>query len=372
MKKNSLKQSSAQLLEELSLAFGPSGFEDELHLIIKDKLGSICDFDYDRLGSIICVHKPGGAKKNTANNAGKPKIAIFTHIDEVGFMIRGIMNNGFLKFINLGGWTTQTLPSQKVLIKNSGGDFVKGVIGMKPPHMLTDDERSKSPKLDALYIDIGACSAEEVASDYKIELGAPAVPYSDFGTLNKSWLYYGKAFDNRAGVCAMIQIMQKTAEAGLNAQIYGVGSTLEESGLRGAKTSAMKIKPDMAIIIDTPPADDTPNNETAYPAQGKLGSGPQIRLFDPTMTVRPKLVDFVKKIVDAGKLTAQYAVRSSGGTDAGAVHLTEAGVPSIVLGIPTRYIHSHTSVLDINDIERTVMLTLKMIEKISAEKKAAF
>ncbi len=372
MKKNNQKQSSAQLLEELSLAFGPSGFEDDLHLIIKEKLDGICDFDYDRLGSIICAHKSGGTKKDAAKNADKPKIAIFTHIDEVGFMVRGIMSNGFLKFINLGGWTTQTLPSQKVLIKNSDGDFVKGVIGMKPPHMMTDDERSKSPKLDALYIDIGACSAEEVINDYKIELGAPSVPYSDFGTLNKNWLYYGKAFDNRAGVCAMVQIMQKTADAGLNAQIYGVGSTLEESGLRGAKTSAMKIKPDMAIIIDTPPADDTPNNETAYPAQGKLSCGPQIRLFDPTMTVRPKLTEFIKKIVKTNKLTAQYAVRSSGGTDAGAVHLTEAGVPSIVLGIPTRYIHSHTSVLDINDIEHTIKLALKMIEKISEEKKASF
>lgn len=370
MKKNKENDARAELLEDLSMAFGPSGFESDVHDIIRDELGDICDFEYDGLGSIICRHKKVGAKK--AAGAPLPKMAIFTHIDEIGFMIRGVMSNGFLKFIPLGGWTAQTLPSQKVLIQNSDGDLVIGVIGMKPPHMMTDDERSKAPKIDSLYIDVGAVSAEEVEKDYKIELGAPAVPYSEFGDLNKSWLFQGKAFDNRAGVCAMIEIMKRTAKAKLAVEVIGVGSTQEESGLRGAKTAAMKIKPDMAIVIDTPPADDTPNNETAWPAQGKLGCGPQVRLFDPTMIARPGLVDFVRKTVKAEKLIAQYAVRSSGGTDAGSVHLTEAGVPTIVLGIPTRYIHSHTSVLDINDIGRTADLAVKMAEKLSASKIDAF
>ena len=370
MKKNNENQARIDLLRELSLAFGASGFESDMHDIIKEKLSGVCSFEYDKLGSIICRHKKSGAKK--ASGPAKPVAAIFTHIDEIGFMVRGIMSNGFLKFVNLGGWTTQTLPSQKVLIRNTEGDYVIGVIGMKPPHMMTDDERSKAPKLDALYIDIGASSAEEVINDYKIDLGTPVVPYSEFGDLNKSWLYYGKAFDNRAGVCAMIEIMRRTAGANTGVELVGVGSTQEESGLRGAKTAAMKIKPDLAIVIDTPPADDTPNNETAYPAQGKLGSGPQIRLFDPTMIARPGLVEFVRKIVKADKLPAQFAVRSSGGTDAGSVHLTEAGVPTIVLGIPTRYIHSHTSVLDINDIGRAADLAVKMAEKLSAEKISSF
>lgn len=375
MKKNELKYSSAELLEELSLTFGPSGFEGDMHEVIKGRLKDICDFECDRLGSIICRHKgsnPNSRAAKAAGKASKPTVGIFTHIDEVGFMVRGIMANGFIKFINLGGWTTQTLPSQKVLIRNAEGDYVIGVIGMKPPHMMTDDERSKAPKIDALYIDIGASSADEVVNDFKIELGSPAVPYSEFGDLNKSWLYYGKAFDNRAGVCAMLQIMLAAAGRSYEFEIAGVGSTLEESGLRGAKTSAARIKPDLAIVIDTPPADDTPNNETAFPVQGKLGCGPQIRLYDPTMIANPRFIDFIKKTVKADKLNAQYAVRSSGGTDAGSVHLSDSGVPTVVLGIPTRYIHSHTSVINVNDIDDTVRLTLRLLEKLSARTIASF
>ncbi|HOT76197.1 MAG TPA: M20/M25/M40 family metallo-hydrolase, partial [Candidatus Wallbacteria bacterium] len=119
-------------------------------------------------------------------------------------------------------------------------------------------------------------------------------------------------------------------------------------------------------------ADDTPNNETAFPAQGKLGCGPQIRLYDPTMIANPRFIDFIKKTVKADKLNAQYAVRSSGGTDAGSVHLSDSGVPTVVLGIPTRYIHSHTSVINVNDIDDTVRLTLRLLEKLSARTIASF
>ncbi len=372
MKNKNEKQTTAQLLEELSLCFAPGGFESEMHGIIKEKLGTLCDFKFDKLGSIMCSHKSANASKGNSKKNNIPEVAIFTHIDEVGFMIRGITSGGFLKFVNLGGWSSQTLPSQKVLIRNADGDFVKGIIGMKPPHMLSDEERSKAPKLETLYIDIGAASAEEVEKEYKIELGSPAVAYSDFGAFNKTELYYGKAFDNRAGVCAMIRIMQKLADAQINVKVTGVGSSMEECGLRGAKTAASKLNPDLAIIIDTPPADDTPNNETAYPPQGKIGKGTQVRLFDPTMIARPGLVKYVKKIIESNGIPAQFAVRSSGGTDAGTVHLTQQGIPSIVFGIPTRYIHSHSSLLNINDIETTIELTVKMIKNLSEKQIADF
>jgi len=358
--------SCVEIFEELSMAFGVTGFEDDIHAIVKKRLGDICDFEFDRLNSIICRHK-------NARPAGKkPVVGIFTHIDEVGFMVRGITPNGFIKFITLGGWTMQTLPSHSVVIRNTDGGYVRGIIGMKPPHMMADDERSRAPKIESLYIDIGASSYDEVIGKYKIDLGCPAVPLSDFGELNGSGLYFGKAFDNRAGVCAMTLIMRMTQKLNERIDVVGIGSSLEESGLRGARTSAVAVRPDVAIVIDTPPADDTPNNETAYPAQGKIGCGPQIRLYDPTMIANHRLVDFVRKTAADKKIKAQCAVRSSGGTDAGSVHLANSGVPTIVLGIPTRYIHSHTGVLNIADIEGAANLSVEMIRKLTPEKIASF
>jgi len=367
MKKNNAvaTDKTADLLKELSMAFGVTGFEEDMHHIVKKHLKAFCEFNKDRSGSIICRHVQAGGREKAVRKLRK--IGIFTHIDEIGFMVRGIMPSGFIKFIGLGGWTTQTLPSQRVLIRNTEGGFVTGVIGMKPPHMMSEDERAKAPKIDSLYIDIGASSAGEVTGKFKIELGCPILPYSEFTRLNGGSLFCGKAFDNRAGVTAMIDIMK--ASAGLNGsiEVIGVGSSQEESGLRGAKTSAFAIDPDMAIVIDTPPADDTPNNETAYPAQGKIGSGPQVRLFDPTMIANHRLVSFVRNVAAAGKIPVQYAVRSSGGTDAGSVHLVNHGVPTIVIGIPTRYIHSHTSVIDVSDIDSTVRLVLAMIGNLTPE-----
>ena len=359
------KHTTAETLKELSTAFGVTGFEDDIHKIVKGHLSSVCTFETDRMNSIICHHKKTGPKRK--NNSRVRKIGIFTHIDEIGFMVRGIMASGFLKFIPLGGWSTQTLPSQRVLIRNTEGRLIHGIIGMKPPHMMSDDERSKTPKIDALYIDIGASSGEEILNKYKIDLGCPVMPFSDFMPLNGEALYSGKAFDNRAGVTSMISIMKGTAGLNKNIDVVGVGSSQEESGLRGAKTSAYKIMPDLAIVIDTPPADDTPNNETAYPAQGKIGCGPQLRLFDPTMIANHRLVDFIKKTAASEKLKLQCAVRSSGGTDAGSVHLALEGVPTVVLGIPVRYIHSHNGLIDVNDIENTVKLVTALVKKLTPE-----
>lgn len=361
---NTASKTSA-LLGELSGAFGVTGFEEDMHRLVKKHLAGVCGFEFDRSGSIICRHSKAGAR--AAGSAGRRKVGIFTHIDEIGFMVRGITPAGFLKFIGLGGWTTQTLPSQRVVIRNTDGGLVHGVIGMKPPHMMSEDERGKAPRIDSLYIDIGARSAQDVAERFKIELGCPAAPYSEFSGLNGSGLVCGKAFDNRAGVTAMIEIMRCTAGLNASVEVIGVGSSQEESGLRGAKTSAFSISPDVAIVIDTPPADDTPNNETAYPAQGKIGCGPQVRLFDPTMIANPWLVAFVKKTAAAAGIPVQYAVRSSGGTDAGSVHLVNGGVPTIVIGIPTRYIHSHTSVMDVSDILGAVKLVKAMISRLTPQ-----
>lgn len=364
---NQKKSPNYELLKKLSDGFGVTGFETEIQDIVKEELKGICDFDRDRAGSIICRHKAG-----RGSSPKKAKIGIFTHIDEVGFMVRGIMPSGFIKFITLGGWTTQTLPSQRVMIKNTAGKLIKGVIGMKPPHMLGDDERSKAPKVDSLYIDIGAASADEVINEYKIDLGCPIIPYTEFCELNKPNMLSGKAFDNRAGVTSMISIMKNCANLKNNVEVIGVGSSLEESGLRGAKTSSHHIAPDIAFVIDTPPADDTPNNETAYPAQGKLGAGPQIRLYDPTMIANPKLVDFIRKTAAKKGIKVQHTVRSSGGTDAGSVHLSLSGVPTVVIGIPTRYIHSHVGVLDINDIDNTVKLVCELIRELDEKIIASF
>jgi len=341
-------KTSVQLLETLTNAHAAPGFEDELRELFIQETASAGELSADRFGGLV-------------RELGKegPRVAIAGHMDEVGFQIQAITSDGFLRFLPLGGWWSHTLPSQEVIIRTGKGQKIHGLIATEPVHFLPESKRSQVVPIDAMFIDVGASSRSEVA-EWGIEIGNPVVPATRFKAMPKKDLYLAKAFDNRVGMAGVIESLNHFKEHKHPNVLLGLATCQEELGLRGAKTLATLAKPDVAIVLEGPPADDLPG----YPrdtAQGKLGAGVQIRLSDPSAMMNSRLVDFVKSVAEEHQIPHQLTVRRSGGTDAGSFSVAGTGIPSIVLGVPARYIHSHRSVIDYNDYLAMTTLVEKLV-----------
>jgi putative aminopeptidase FrvX len=261
----------------------------------------------------------------------------------VGFLVQNITPDGYIQFLAIGGWWEHNLLSQRVEILTRGGEKVLGVVSSKPPHFLPESQRRTVMSIDQMFIDVGAESRRDVIENLKISLGDPIAPMSKFTAMAQEDLYMAKAFDNRVGMACAIQAGQILAASAHPNRLILCGTVQEEVGLRGAKTAAHLIKPDLAIILEGPPADDTPGFSRSD-SQGRLGGG-----------------------VQAEKIPHQVTVRRSGGTDAGAFHLANDGIPSIVLGVPARYIHSHNAIIDLNDYFHMLSLTIAIVRKLNEE-----
>lgn len=348
------------LIRDFSQAHGISGFEGEVRALFSERLSGCGEFSCDRLGSVFCEKGKGAT------------VMLAAHLDEVGFMVQQITVDGFIKFVGIGGWWGHTLLSQRVVIKTRSGRKIVGVIGSKPPHFLAEAQRNSVMALDAMFIDVGAENYEQVTSEMGIALGDPIAPDSDFMSTGHACRFMGKAFDDRLGLAALIEVgLSLRNTDSLPHKLVLAGTCQEEVGIRGAKTVGIKCSPDCAIILEAPPADDTPGfslNES----QGSLGKGVQIRLFDPTAIMNSTLVQWVESVAQKANIPYQMTVRRSGGTDAGALHLIQEGVPCIVLGVPTRSIHAHTGVMDIRDYEAMVALLKALLPSLTAEKIASF
>ena len=214
-----------------------------------------------------------------------------------------------------------------------------------------------------LFIDVGARDEAEAAS-WGVRPGCPIAPYSPFVPLKNERLFSAKAFDNRIGVALGIETLRNLGET--PGTVIGAGCVQEEVGLRGARTIAASARPDVALVLEAPPADDVPGFKPSD-AQGRLGGGVQIRLFDPTMIANPRLADLAARTAKENGIPHQVAVRSSGGTNAGEIHKSGFGGPTIVLGVPTRYIHSHVSVMNIDDYRAAADLIARLIERLDRE-----
>ncbi|MHB0976815.1 MAG: M42 family metallopeptidase [Candidatus Aquicultorales bacterium] len=340
------------LIQELSETFGVSGYEGEARDALRRHLGEIADIEVDGLGSLIARLKGG---------LDRPRVMVAAHMDEIGFMVSHISKDGFVYFRELGGWVEHVLLAQRVRIKTGAGELT-GVIGSKPPHIMDAEERKKVIKSKEMFIDVGAGSDEEAAK-LGVRPGDPIAPHSGFTRLNGSKIM-GKAFDDRLGCAAMIQTMRSLSGKELACSVYGVGTVQEEVGLRGARTSASFVEPDLGLVSEVALAGDTPGiKETEVKA--KLGKGPVITVFDRSLIPNPRLRDFVMGVAEDEKIPYQLQA-SAGGTDGGHISLHGSGVPSIVVGIPTRYIHSHVAVADASDVEQAVDLLTAVIRSVDA------
>lgn len=342
-----------QMLKALTDAKGIPGNEREARHVMKEYIAPFADeVSTDGLGSLVAV------KKGDENG---PKIMVAGHLDEVGFMVTQIDDKGFIRFQTVGGWWSQVMLAQRVTITTKKGD-ITGVIGSKPPHILPPEARKKPVEIKEMFIDIGASSKEE-AAEWGVTPGDMVTPYFEFTVMNNEKMLLAKAWDNRIGCAIAIDVLKGLQNEQHPNVVYGVGTVQEEVGLRGARTSAQMIQPDIGFGVDVGIAGDTPG-VSSKDALSKMGDGPQIVLYDASMVSHKGLRDFVTGVADEKGIPYQFDSMAGGGTDSGAIHLTANGVPALSITIPTRYIHSHAAMLHRDDFENAVKLIVEVIKRL--------
>lgn len=343
------------LLKALTEASGVAGYEQEVRNLLRGYLESVAQIEQDRLGSLI-ARRPGQSER--------PRVALAAHMDEIGFMVRYITKEGCLKFLPLGGWWDQVLLGQRVIVKTHRGD-VPGIIGAKPPHILKAEERNKVvPKAD-MYIDIGATSRAE-AEAAGVRSGDPVVPASQFAVMASGRTYLAKALDDRVGCALMVEVLQGFAQEPPPNTLYGIATVQEEVGLRGATTSAHVVEPDVALILDVDIAGDLPGIEEDENAIA-LGKGPTLLLHDEEMIPNLTLRDLVIAAAEAEGIPLQFSALAGGATDGGRIHIHGQGVPTVVIGVPTRHIHSHGAIMHRSDYDHALRLIQAVVRRLDAE-----
>lgn len=352
--------STKALLKTLTEVHGIPGYETPVRAVIRKYLEPLGLLSQDKIGSVIC-------RKDGKNEA--PRVMLAGHMDEIGLMVRHITKEGFLKFIPLGGWFDQVLLAQRVIVKTSKGDVI-GIIGAKPPHLLLAEERNKVITKKEMYIDIGATSKEEV-QEAGIRLGDPVIPRADFVELANGKTYMSKAFDDRVGTALIVSVLQELQERDHPNTVFGVATVQEEVGLRGATTSVRVVNPDLAIILEADIAGDVPGIKDEE-SSVKIGAGPTILLYDARMIPNLKLRDFVLETADEMEIPIQLSAITGGATDGGVIHLHQSGVPTVVIGVPARHIHSDSSIIHRDDYDRTVQLLVAMLSRLDAAAVAEF
>jgi endoglucanase len=350
-----------QLLKELTEAPGVPGYESPVRAVVRKYLEPLGELSQDKIGSVIC-------RLEGAESSG-PRVMLAGHMDEIGFMVKYITEEGFLKFLPLGGWFDQVLLGQRVMIQTRKGEIV-GVIGARPPHLLSQDERKKVVEKKDMYIDIGATSRAEV-EEAGVRQGDPVVPRADFVPMASGKTYLSKAFDDRVGVSMLISVLRELQGQTHPNTVFGVATVQEEVGLRGATTSVHRVEPDVALVLESDIAGDVPGIKLEESAV-KLGKGPSMLLYEarmiPNLSFRQMILDTASDL----DIPLQLSYIEGGSTDGGPIHLHHAGVPAAVIAVPARHIHSHSSIIHRDDYDRAVRLLVEVIRRLDAETVARF
>ena len=345
----SSQDATRNLLEQLSNAPGAPGAEEPVRAIMVQHMKpfATAPIRYDGMGSVIAQQGDSG-----------PRVMVDAHMDELGGMIRRVTPNGFLTMQMLGGWLDQALVDQRWIILGSKGP-VHAITGIRDIHVLPADERSRVFPRDMLLIDVGAKDAAGVAA-LGIEPGDPVVPDSPFVEMNGTGNYLGKAWDDRVGCAALLEAMQRTAKLPHHNQIFFVATTQEEVGLRGARTAAQVVKPDIGIALEGGIAGDTfPGhpNET----QARLGGGPGLFLFDSSAMANRKFVKLVKDTAASHQIPLQLDLVQGYGDDSAEIQESNGGTPTINLVAPIRYTHAHNGILNRHDFDELVDLLTNLL-----------
>ncbi len=349
-----------EILKELSEADGIGGREKEISRIVKKYAEGAVDFCfYDNLGSLILVKK--------SSKANAPKVMLSAHMDEVGFVVRKITKEGYLKLLPVGGWWGHVMPAQEMRVTTMEGKKYTGVIGSRAPHGMPPEEKNKVIPANEFYLDMGVPSAEYIRQ-LGIMVGDMVTPKTVFREMNDPNYLLGKAWDDRVCVGVCIEVMNALAKEELAVDVYFAATTQEEVGIRGARTAAHSIKPDLAIALDVTTAVDTPFDQGGL----QLGKGPVLSVLDSLTIGNSELLAKMEEIAVRQKLPYRHDFMTVGGTDACNIHKAMTGVVAMTVSIPTRYMHSSRLIIHKEDYLQTILLLSEFLKKITSEEIRSF
>ena len=353
-----MKYAGINLIRELSLAFGPSGCEDAVRALIEEQIKGDCDsYTQDKVGNLIAVIRGRGVDYDAKNPR---RVMLASHMDEVGFMIREITEEGYLKFGVVGGMDPRVLCGRHVLVGEQRK--LHGVIASKAIHLQTPEERTKTTPVKNMYIDIGAKDGDD-AKKY-VTVGDYAVFDSEFVTFGKDGAKMkGKALDDRAGCAMLIEIMRDLhrTPANMPFDVYFAFTTCEEVGISGANVAAFGVGPDTAIILESTAVNDLPGAGRNFVS--KQGEGGTLSLCDRGTLYDMGFVDFARRTAEQKGIKCQIKQAFTGGTDASHIQRSLTGVRVLGLSLPTRYIHSASNVAAYSDYEQMVALVIAMLRE---------
>lgn len=342
------------LLRRLIDSPSPSGFEQKAQQVVREEVQAYADeVRTDVHGNVIA----------SLNSNGYPRVMLTAHIDELGFLIRYIDEQGYLYFTPIGGYDPSTLPGARVIVHTPGGP-VASVIGCRAVHLLGSDERGRVPSLEDMWIDIGATSQEEARQ--LVPLGSAATRAAQLELLRGD-LVVSRALDNKSGICAIIEALRRLHErrAQLNAAVFLVSAVQEEVGTRGVQTSAYSVDPQVALTVDVTFASDHPETSKIRLGDVKLGGGPGITIGG---YVNPRIYEGLMATAEKAEMPFQYDIQSSRtGTDNDHIQVTRGGVATGLLNIPCRYMHSSSEVVSLKDIDATAELMAQFVLTLDKE-----
>ncbi|MGX1378337.1 putative aminopeptidase FrvX [Priestia megaterium] len=342
-----MNNETLSLFKTLTELPGAAGNEHQVRSFMRSQIEPLVDeVIQDGLGSLFGVRY---------NEEKGPKVMVAGHMDEVGFMVTSVTDKGMLRFQTLGGWWSQVLLAQRVHVVTKKGP-ITGVIASIPPHLLDESQRNKPMAIKNMMIDVGADSKQEVA-EMGIRPSDQIVPICPFTPMANEKKILAKAWDNRYGCGLAIELLKEVKNEKLPNILYSGATVQEEVGLRGAQSAANMIKPDLFYALDASPANDTSGDKNAF---GQLGKGVLLRIFDRTMVTHRGMREFILDTAETNSIPYQYFV-SPGGTDAGRVHTSNNGVPSAVIGVCSRYIHTHASMIHVDDYAAAKELLVKLV-----------
>jgi len=332
------------LFEEICQTPGAPGFEDRIRAVVVRELKPLVDeLRVDALGNVI-AHRKGKPKAK--------KLMLAAHMDEISFVVRHVDETGFIRFTTLGGFDPKTLTAQRVLVHTRSGD-VLGVMGTKPVHLMTEEERRAGPRIENYFIDVGL-PAKEVTK--KVRVGDPVTRERSFVKIGNT--VNSKSLDNRVGVFVMIEAVRKARRQDID--LYAVATVQEEVGLRGATTASNDIRPDIGIALDVTLANDVPDARP-FEKVSELGKGAAIKILDSSVIANRRLVDYLVKTAETKKIPYQLEVLSAGGTDTAAMQRAGSGAIAGCVSIPCRYVHSVIEMCHTKDVQASVDLVAAAI-----------
>jgi endoglucanase len=340
-----------ELLNLLCPPLGPSGREDEIREVISGLVPPLADkVEVDRMGNLQAWLNPDA----------RPLVMLDAHMDEVGLMVQRVEDSGFLRVAPLGGLDPRLLPGTRVVLQPRPGKQVEGVVAMAPPHISEPGDKDKALGWDKLFVDTGLRGAEEVIRA-GVEVGTPGVLMAASGRLGTG-AYCARNLDDRAGCALLVDALAQMRQARPSWGLVCNFATSEEVGLRGAATATFHLNPDIALAVECT-VGDTPGVEAAKQPT-ILGKGPAVTVADGRVLVPWRMVESLEEAASRAGVACQRKLPPYGGTDAGAISQSRAGVPTGVLSIPTRYIHSPSSLLYLSDLEDTQRTLLSWLQRV--------